>query len=615
MLNRYPLWKYLILIIVTLIGLLYALPNLYNEEEALQITGTHGVVANHKIIDQICIILKNNHIASKSITLKDDVILVRFKDLGVQLHAREALSERLDEKFIIALHLAPTTPRWLTKLGATPIKLGLDLRGGVYFLMQVEMNTVFNKLQEKTIDALHTELYKQRIPYMFIRKTSKNQIEVCFYNDASRDKAIHYVSLHQRGLIISNKGSNTLIIEPSDALLNEEREYAMQQNITILRNRVNQLGITEPLVQRQGINRIVVELPGTQDAAQAKEIIGATATLEFRLVNTNIDIMTAGRHHIPWDSEEKYTRDGRSIVLYKQVILTGNHITHATSSINEYNRPQVNVALDSSGGRSMFMFTKKNIGKPIATLLVEYKDNDKKDNNDHLVLKKIEEVINIAIIQSRLGQHFCITGINNLHEARQLALLLRAGALIAPIQILEERTIGPTLGQKNITQSLKACLWGFLISAIFMIVWYRIFGVIATAALIVNLILIIGILSLLPGATLTMPGIAGILLTLAVAVDSNVLINERIKEELKNGRSIQKAINEGYNGALSSIVDANIVTLIIAAILYFIGTGSIKGFAVSTIIGVMTSMFTAVLGTRSIVNLLYGGKRIKKLSI
>ncbi|MBH2726896.1 protein translocase subunit SecD [Serratia marcescens] len=615
MLNRYPLWKYLMLIVVILVGLLYALPNIYGEDPAVQITGARGVAASETTLDQVRTVLEKDNIASKSIALENGAILARFKDPDVQLRAREALVTELDDKFVVALNLAPATPTWLAMLGAEPMKLGLDLRGGVHFLMEVDMDTALSKLQEQTMDTLRSELREKGIPYASIRKLDNNGVEVRFRDDAARDQAISYIGPRQRDLVLSANGANTMKANLTDARLSEAREYAVQQNITILRNRVNQLGVAEPLVQRQGADRIVVELPGIQDTARAKEILGATATLEFRLVNTNADATAAANGRVPGDSEVKYTRDGQPIVLYKRVILTGDHITDSTSSTDEYNQPQVNISLDSAGGTSMSNFTKDNIGKPMATLFVEYKDSGKKDANGRAVLVKQEEVINVANIQSRLGNSFRITGIGNPNEARQLSLLLRAGALIAPIQIVEERTIGPTLGQQNITQGLEACLWGLVASIVFMVVWYRKFGVIATTALVANLVLIVGVMSLLPGATLTMPGIAGIVLTLAVAVDANVLINERIKEELKNGRSVQQAIHEGYKGAFSSIVDANITTLITAVILYAVGTGSIKGFAITTAIGVATSMFTAIVGTRAIVNLLYGGKRINKLSI
>ncbi|WP_279023001.1 protein translocase subunit SecD [Gibbsiella quercinecans] len=615
MLNRYPLWKYLMLIVVIIIGLLYALPNIYGEDPAVQITGARGVAASEATLDQVRTVLEKDNIASKSIALEDGAILARFKDPDVQLRAREALLEALGDKYVVALNLAPATPMWLTMLGAEPMKLGLDLRGGVHFLMEVDMDTALGKLQEQTMDTLRSELREKGIPYATIRKLDNNGVEVRFRDNAARDEAISYMTPRQRDLVLSANGTNTLKATLTDARLSEAREYAVQQNITILRNRVNQLGVAEPLVQRQGADRIVVELPGIQDTARAKEILGATATLEFRLVNTNADSTAAANGRVPGDSEVKYTREGQPIVLYKRVILTGDHITDSTSSTDEYNQPQVNISLDSAGGTTMSNFTKDNIGKPMATLFVEYKDSGKKDANGRAILVKQEEVINVANIQSRLGNSFRITGIGNPNEARQLSLLLRAGALIAPIQIVEERTIGPTLGQQNITQGLEACLWGLVASIVFMVVWYRKFGVIATSALVANLVLIVGVMSLLPGATLTMPGIAGIVLTLAVAVDANVLINERIKEELKNGRSVQQAIHEGYKGAFSSIVDANITTLITAVILYAVGTGSIKGFAITTAIGVATSMFTAIVGTRAIVNLLYGGKRINKLSI
>ncbi|RMN16081.1 hypothetical protein ALQ63_02973 [Serratia plymuthica] len=609
------MWKYLMLIVVIIVGLLYALPNLYGEDPAVQITGARGVAASETTLDQVRTVLEKDNIASKSIALENGAILARFKDPDVQLRAREALMAELGDKFVVALNLAPATPAWLAMLGAEPMKLGLDLRGGVHFLMEVDMDTALGKLQEQTMDTLRSELREKGIPYASIRKLDNNGVEVRFRDDAARDQAISYITPRQRDLVLSANGANTLKASLTDARLSEAREYAVQQNITILRNRVNQLGVAEPLVQRQGSDRIVVELPGIQDTARAKEILGATATLEFRLVNTNADATAAANGRVPGDSEVKNTREGQPVVLYKRVILTGDHITDSTSSTDEYNQPQVNISLDSAGGTSMSNFTKDNIGKPMATLFVEYKDSGKKDANGRAILVKQEEVINVANIQSRLGNSFRITGIGNPNEARQLSLLLRAGALIAPIQIVEERTIGPTLGQQNITQGLEACLWGLVASIVFMVVWYRKFGMIATTALVANLVLIVGVMSLLPGATLTMPGIAGIVLTLAVAVDANVLINERIKEELKNGRSIQQAIHEGYKGAFSSIVDANITTLITAIILYAVGTGSIKGFAITTAIGVATSMFTAIVGTRAIVNLLYGGKRINKLSI
>ena len=603
------------LIVVVIVGLLYALPNLYGEDPAVQITGARGSDASEATLDQVRNVLDQSKIQIKSVALENGAILARFKDTDVQLRAREALTEALGDKFVIALNLAPATPRWLSMLGAEPMKLGLDLRGGVHFLMEVDMDTALSKLQEQTMDNMRSDLRDKNIPYATVRKLDNYGVEVRFRDAATRDSAVSFLGPRHRDLVITNSGDNAIKVVMTDARLSEAREYAVQQNITILRNRVNQLGVAEPLVQRQGADRIVVELPGIQDTARAKEILGATATLEFRLVNTNVDATAATSGRVPGDSEVKNTREGRPVVLYKRVILTGDHITDSTSSMDEYNQPQVNISLDSAGGNAMSNFTKDNIGKPMATLFVEYKDSGKKDANGRSILAKQEEVINVATIQSRLGNSFRITGVNDPNEARQLSLLLRAGALIAPIQIVEERTIGPTLGMENIKQGLEACLAGLAVSIIFMLFFYKKFGLIATSALIANLVLIVGIMSLIPGATLTMPGIAGIVLTLAVAVDANVLINERIKEELSNGRTVQQAIDEGYKGAFSSIFDANVTTLIKVIILYAVGTGAIKGFAITTGIGVATSMFTAIVGTRAIVNLLYGGKRIKKLSI
>ncbi len=603
------------LIAAILIGLLYALPNLYGEDPAVQITGARGIAASEKTLDHVRNVLEKDQIKSKSIVLENGAILARFSNTDVQLRAREALISALGEQYVVALNLAPATPTWLRIIGAEPMKLGLDLRGGVHFLMEVDMDTALNKLQEQNIDSLRSELRDQGIPYSTLSKIDHYGVEVRFRDNDARAKAENYLEPRHRDLVFSSGANSTLKVVMSDERLREARSYAVQQNITILRNRVNQLGVAEPLVQRQGADRIVVELPGIQDTARAKEILGATATLEFRLVNTNVnqDVIQYGR--IPADSEVKESRDGTPVVLYKRVILTGDHITDSTSSTDENGYPQVNISLDSAGGTAMSNFTKDNLHKPMATLFVEYKDSGKKDANGRAILEKQEEVINIATIQSRLGNNFRITGISNAAEARQLSLLLRAGALIAPIQIVEERTIGPTLGLQNIEQGLEACLWGLIASVVFMVIYYRKFGLVASTALLVNLVLIVGIMSLLPGATLTMPGIAGIVLTLAVAVDANVLINERIKEELRNGRTVQQAIHEGYKGAFSSIIDANLTTLITAIILYAVGTGSIKGFAITTSIGVATSMFTAIVGTRAIVNLLYGGKRINKLSI
>ncbi|GKX53972.1 protein translocase subunit SecD [Leminorella grimontii] len=616
MLNRYPLWKYLMLVFVICVGLLYALPNLYGEDPAIQISGARGGQATQATLGQAEDALAKEKIAFKSSAMESNgTLLLRFDNTDVQLRAREVLMEALGDKFVVALNLAPSTPSWLTAIGAEPMKLGLDLRGGVHFLMEVDMETAMGKLQEQTLDGIESELQSQKIPFTDLAKGENGSVVARFPDSDSRSKAIDYLTPRHRDLVFTAGANNSFSAVMTDERLREAREDAIQQNTTILRNRVNQLGVAEPVVQRQGAERIVVELPGIQDTARAKEILGATATLEFRLVNSSIDAASVLRGRDRSKSEVKYRQDGSPVVLYKKVVLTGDHITYAQSGMDQNGRPKVDITLDSAGGDIMSNFTKDNIYKPMATLFVEYKDSGKKDANGKTIMEKHEEVINVATIQDRLGNKFQITGISTPQEARTLSELLRAGALIAPIQIVEERTIGPSMGQQNIEQGLEACFWGLMVSVIFMLLVYRFFGVMASLALLVNVILIVGTMSLLPGATLSMPGIAGIVLTVGMAVDANVLINERIKEELKNGRSVQQAIHEGYKGAFSSILDANLTTLITAAILYAVGTGSIKGFAITLSIGVLTSMFTAIVGTRAIVNLIYGGKRVAKLSI
>lgn len=604
---------------VVTIGALYALPNIYGEDPAIQISGVRGASTDMQTLDKVKDLLAEKKLPVKAIALENGTVLVRFKDTDEQLAARDLVADALGDKFTVALNLAPSTPRWLEDIGANPMKLGLDLRGGVHFLMEVDMDAAMGKLQEQTADSFRSELREKRIRYSSVRKldsgTAVGAVEVRFRSPEELTAALDYLQPLHRDLTFTAMGDTAFIAQLSEGRLKEAREYAVQQNITILRNRVNELGVAEPIVQRQGASRIVVELPGIQDTARAKEILGATATLEFRLVNNQADLQAAVSGRVPGDSELQYMRDGRPVLLYKKVVLTGDHITDSSSSSDEYNRPQVNISLDSEGGTKMANFTKDNIGKPMATLFSEYKDSGKRDANGKVILVKHDEVINMATIQSRLGRSFRITGIDSQAEAHNLSLLLRAGALIAPIQIVEERTIGPSLGAQNIQQGLDACMWGLAAVVIFMGIYYRKFGLIAISALLANLVLIVGIMSMLPGATLTMPGIAGIVLTVGMAVDANVLIFERIREEMRNGRSVQQAINEGYSNAFSSIADANVTTLITALILYAVGTGPVKGFAITLSIGIATSMFTAIIGTRAIVNFLYGGKRITKLSI
>ncbi|USP15237.1 protein translocase subunit SecD [Vibrio gazogenes] len=604
--------------LIIAISALYALPNIYGEDPAVQITGARGASVDMATLDTITQSLDKAHLSYKSAALENGSVLVRFNSTDTQLSARDTIREALDRNMIVALNLAPLTPHWLESIGATPMKLGLDLRGGVHFLMEVDMDAAMDKLLTQEEDAFRTELREAKIRYRAVHTVDNKRLEVVLRNEEQANEAVNILQPKHRDMTISateDKGRYVLKAVYTEARLQEIRNYAVEQNITILRNRVNELGVAEPLVQRQGANRIVVELPGVQDTARAKEILGATATLEFREVDTSVDLAAAAAGRVPPGTEVKLDRQGHPVVLKKRVILSGASITDASSSTDEYGRPQVNISLDSEGGSKMAAFSEKNIGKLMATVFAEYKDSGRKTPKGKIILTKHEEVINQATIQSALGRSFRITGIDSSAEAHNLALLLRAGALIAPISIVEERTIGPSMGQQNIDMGIQACIWGLLAVMLFTALYYRKFGLIANLALVANLVLIVGVMSMIPGATMTLPGIAGIVLTVGMAVDANVLIFERIREELVEGRNPQQAIHQGYANAFSTIADANITTLITAIILFAVGTGAIKGFAVTLSIGILTSMFTAIIGTRCVVNLLYGGKRIKKLSI
>ncbi|MFU2088897.1 protein translocase subunit SecD [Avibacterium avium] len=616
MLNRYPLWKNIMVTLVVAIGVLYSLPNLYGEDPAVQISGTRGQEANTITLSNVQTLLNENHLTTKSIKLENGSILARFNNTDDQLLAKDKISEKLGNGYSVALNLAPATPKWLSDIGGSPMKWGLDLRGGVRFLMEVDMNTALAKRQEQLQDSLLGELRKAKYQYTNIRAGENHSTVVTLKNPDQLSAVQRLLRQAHPNLDIREISNNTLSLTLSDAALNEARDHAIEQNLSILRRRVEELGVSEPVIQRQGAERIVVELPGVQDTARAKEILGATATLEFRLVNQNANVDAAMRGMVPSDSEVKFDRNGRPVVLYKRAVLGGEHIVNASSGVDQNSgTPQVSVTLDSEGGDMMSQTTKMNLKKPMATLYVEYKDSGKKDENGKTVLAKHEEVINIATIQGRFGSQFQITGIDSPNEALNLSVLLRSGALTAPIQIVEERTVGPSLGAQNVEQGLQAGLWGLAITVVFMLIYYKVFGLFASMALLANMVLLVGLMSLIPGATLTMPGIAGIILSVGMSVDANVLIFERIKEEIRNGRSIQQAINEGYNGAFSSIFDANLTTILTSIVLYAVGTGPIKGFAITLSLGVAISMFTAITGTRMLVNLLYGGKRVEKLSI
>lgn len=615
MLNKYPLWKTLMVLFIVAFGALYASPNLYGEDPAVQISGLRGVEITASTLDTVKKELADENIPFSNIVLDKGQILARFLSTEEQLKARDLLIDNLGENYSVALNLTPATPKWLAQLGGTPMKLGLDLSGGVSFLMEVNMKVAINKATTNIIDSFRADLRSEKIRYRSVKETDKG-VQVVFRKAEDLDEAESFIKKKFGDLLLTTDSDKlTLTAAMTDAKIKEVRDYALQQNITIIRNRVNELGVAEPLVQRQGKKHIVIELPGVQDTAVAKAILSATATIDFRMVDTEGDLASALNGRVPASSEILYEQGGKPVLLKKRVMLEGSHIVDAKSGFDEYSRPQVNIDLDAAGGSKISNFTKSNIGKPMATVFIEYKPTKKKDAEGNTIFEKVEEVISVATIQSRLGNSFRITGAGSQAEAHSLALLLRAGALIAPIQIVEERTVGPTLGAENVKLGFQAILMGFGLVFIFMMIYYRAFGVVANLALGANLVLIIGVMSLIPGATLTLPGMAGIVLTVGMAVDANVLIFERIREEIRAGKSVQQAIHQGYDAAFSTIIDANITTLIAALILFAVGTGPIKGFAVTLSIGILTSMFTAVIGTRMVVNAVWGGKRLDKLSI
>lgn len=600
--------------IVVAVGALYALPNLYGEDPAIQISAQRTGEMNTTTLTQVERALRANDIEPRGITLEDEQILVLLESDNEQLAAQDILNSELGRDYTVALNLAPAQPAWLAALGGQPLKLGLDLRGGVHFLMEVDMNEALSKIREQMVTEVRSTLREEGIRYRSVEEIG-DDIEVTLRNEDDAQTASRVIRSAYQGYT-TDINNTSLRLAMTDEYQQETQINAISQNITILRNRVNELGVAEPVIQRQGQDRIVVELPGVQDTARAKEILGATATLEFRFVDLENDLRDAQQGRVPFGSSLYNVREGGQQLLENRIILTGDHIVNANSGFDENNRAQVNIQLDSAGGNMMSLATRDRIGDPMATVFIEFIATGETTAEGRIEFERVEEVVSVATIQARLGSNFRITGVGSPQEAQNLALLLRAGALIAPIQIVEERTVGPSLGAQNIRDGLTAIVSGFILVLIFMGFYYRKFGLVANAALFTNLILIVGVMSMIPGATLTMPGMAGILLTVGMAVDANVLIFERIREELKDGRSPQQAIKHGYDNALSSIADGNITTLIAAIILFAVGTGPIKGFAVTLAIGIITSMFTAIIGTRAIVNFVWGRqKRLTKLSI
>ena len=618
--NRYPLWKNLLVIIVAIFGLVYSLPNLYGEDPALQISARSTAI-NAADQQRVTKVLEQNSIPIKRIEMANDQIMVRFNSGEDQLKAADLVRNELGRGYVVALNLASNTPDWLTAIGARPMYLGLDLRGGVHFLMEVDMETAFKQMRERTVEDVRGFLRGEKLRYQLVA-VEGSDIVVRFADDAEREAAKDALARQYPDIewAAREDGKLTLMLGRfSEKGLLAERKAAVAQTITTLRNRVNELGVAEPIIQQQGENRIVVQLPGVQDTVRAKEILGATATLEFRLVEGSPSEWeeAARTGQVPAGGQLFQQRGGQPVLLKRQVIITGNQIVDASSGIEQQSgSPAVFVNLDSKGARRMSEITGQNIGKPMAVVFIENKVETVEENGQQVKKKSVvQEVINIATIRDQLANRFQISGLDSSKEARDLALLLRAGALRAPIEIVEERTVGPSLGADNIQAGVTASVVAFVAVALFMIVYYSLFGVFANVALFVNLLLIVAVLSLLQ-ATLTLPGIAGMVLTLGMAVDANVLINERIREELRNGYTPHAAIQAGYERAFATIVDAHVTTLLAALALFAFGSGPIKGFAVTLSIGILGSMFTAVMVTRAQVNAVYGRQaRLKSFAI
>jgi preprotein translocase subunit SecD len=601
------------------LGFTYALPNLYPTQPSIQVAYTDsGKSADQSLLNELEDILETNEVSYEELFLRDGKIVIKFSTLDQQLESKTILQNKLLDKVIIALNLEPTTPDWLKNLGGKPVKLGLDLSGGVHFLLEVDIDTAQQGRLELLLDTYRKTFKEDRL--QVIKSSIKDlQLHFEFKDRDSYNKALNKYRLDSPGLnglqyvITERPGSNILLLEYSDVALREIRDYAVGQNLTTLRNRVNELGVSEPIVQRQGSNRIVVQLPGVQDPTAAKKIIGKTANLEFRL-EANSRTSPLRKEEFNFKNNE-YT----TATLEKAVVVSGDRVTNASTGFDESGFSQVNITLDMQGGRQMQKATSGNIGRKLAVLFVEQKSNSELvigDDGKSVIEQTTyieKNIISLATIQAVLGTSFRITGVGSPQEASELALLLRAGALAAPMKFVEERTVGPSLGKENIELGMRSIIIGLALVVLFMTFYYRVFGIAANISLLINLVLITGIMSLL-GATLTLPGIAGIVLTVGMAVDANVLIFARIREELKE-KDPQTAIRDGFSRAFITIFDANVTTLIAALILYIIGTGPVKGFAITLSIGIVTSMFTAIMCTRAMVNLVYGNKNIKELKI
>lgn len=617
MLNKYPLWKNIFLAVIIILGFLYAAPNLYGEDPAVQISPPTSIKVDANFTDQVSSILQKANIAYKSIEIHGQEVLVRFFDTDSELKARDLIKASLGEDYTVAINLAPATPAWLSAIGAEPMKLGLDLRGGVHFALQVDVDSIISQHLQGTVKNMQDLLRQQNIRYAAII-LQNNQIILGFRTPDAENDAMSLIEKQFPDLVFveQNQGDRYQIVGTwSQQGIDTIKQNAIDQTMTTLRNRVNELGVAEPVVQQQGADRIAVDLPGVQDTARAHQILGGTATLEFRLQDMVHDAQAAAASGTAPPGSKLYTFEGIPVLLQDQVILTGNSITDASASFGEDGRPSVSITLGGGGEAYFNRVTGQNVGKPLAIVYVETRmDSQMVDGKVVLMPHKTERVISIATIQTALPSTFEITGLTDSNEARNLALMLRAGALPAPIFFVEERTIGPQLGAENVHMGYVSIMVGFCLAVIFMALYYRVFGLIADLALAMNLVLLVALLSIL-GMTLTLPGMAGIVLTVGMAVDANVLIFERIREELRLGASPQAAIHSGYERALATIIDANVTTLIAALVLFGIGTGPLKGFAVTLSLGLLTSMLTGLMFTRAVVNAVFGGRSLKKLPI
>ena len=613
--NHFPLWKNILILTVLVFSILYALPNMFGNDPAVQLASSTPNPLQQSQADEVQASIKNAGYALKAFEFKDGKILARFNNTDEQMKAADLLREKMTGKATVALNLAPATPAWLSALGAKPMYLGLDLRGGVHFTLEVDMDTAVKQADERYSNDIRSAFRDAKVRYQSVSKET-NGIKVVLPDEENRVAAAAVLNKDFRTLDLVESGTNEFLLTLPEREIVNIKKSALEQNITTLRNRVNELGVAEPIIQQQGSSRIVVQLPGVQDTAHAKELLGTTATLEYRLVDTEHDVKSALEGHVPVGSRIYYDKNSAPVLLKRSVIVTGDQITDAASGLDQDGQPAVFITLDGVGAKKMGKFTQENIGKPMAVVFIEYKSETHTVNGEKVQHKeKVEKVISVATIRDSFSKRFQTTGLDSPQEARTLALLLRAGALAAPVEIAEERTIGPSLGQENIDQGMMSIKVGFLLIVGFMIVYYRGFGLIADFALFFNLVLLTAILSLLQ-ATLTLPGMAGIVLTLGMAVDANVLINERIREEIRNGQSPQASIFLGYEKAFATILDSNITTLLVPLLLFGFGTGPVKGFAVVLCLGILTSMFTAISGSRMLVNWFYGGdRRVEKLSI